>query len=88
MIQIEKNPIYRKVIIPWYDSDGLCFAMIFFLIFICSFSIAGIFVALDSPRFQGEIWLPFLLFLLSFYTVVSASVRFILRLFFSDRSSR
>jgi hypothetical protein len=88
MIQIEKSPIYRKVIIPWYDSDALCFAMIVFLIFICSFSIAGVFVALETLQFHRETWLPVLLFLLSFYVCVSASVRFVLRLFFSERNYR
>lgn len=86
-MQIDKNPIYRKVIIPWYDSDGICFMMIIFLIFMCSFSIAGVSVALGNGPFHKDAWLPILLFLMSFSVLLSASIRFVLRLFFSDRNS-
>ena len=86
-MQIDKNPVYRKVIIPWYDSETICFIMIIFLIFVCSFSIAGVSVAINHAAYQEYAWLPILLTSLSTYALISASTRLILRLFFSDRET-
>ncbi len=82
----EKNPVFRRAIIPWYDSDRVCWVVVGAMIVIALFSAAGIFAALEDPRFHTYFWLPLLLLLLSTGIAVSTLIRMFRR--YIDRLSR
>lgn len=82
----EKNPVFRRAIIPWYDSDRACWIVVGFTMATAIFSGVGIFAALEEPSFQNYLWLPLLLLLLSTGIVVSTLIRMFRR--YMDRVSR
>jgi membrane protein required for beta-lactamase induction len=82
----EKNPVFRRAIIPWYDSDRVCWIVVGLMIAIAIFSAAGILAALEDPRFHNYFWLPLLLLLLSAGIAVSTLMRMMRR--YIDRLSR
>ncbi len=84
-MQINKNPIYRKVIIPWYDSETACFTLIILMTFVFSFGCIGISVALNNAGYFKYIFVPSIILALSTYVIISSLTRLILRIFFSDR---
>jgi hypothetical protein len=57
-MQLHSNPIYRKVIIPWYDRDFFCGLTLFFLLIIFYFGLTGIWTANETPDYQGYVWVP------------------------------
>ena len=69
-----QNPLFRKAILPWYDTDAACILTGVFIVIVFAFSFAGIAVALETPESRGYIWVPCALLLLS--TVVIASIAF------------
>jgi|AntRauTorckE6833_2_1112554.scaffolds.fasta_scaffold88776_1 hypothetical protein len=74
----EKN-FSGRIIPPWYDSDGLCFLILYSMILIFIFSVSGIFTALKSDHSDLFIKIPVLLCTMSFYLIVSVLVRLIKR---------
>ncbi len=79
-MRLENGPVFRKVIIPWYDSDALCIALLFFSVVILVFAVFGIQVAFAEAAFHTYAWLPVLLGALSLFTAVSVITRLIRRL--------
>ena len=82
----EKNPVFRRAIIPWYDSNRVCWIVVGLMITIVIFSVVGIFAALEDPRFQSYFWLPLLLLMMSAGIAVSTLMRMFRR--YIDRLSR
>lgn len=74
-MRLEKNPVYRRVIIPWYDSNILCIALSVFLVFVIAFGIIGIFTALDEPELAKVIWIPIVLIAISTGCLISTGLR-------------
>lgn len=71
----EKSPVFRRAIIPWYDSDRACWIVVGFMLATAIFSGVGLSVALEAPEFNNYLWLPLLLLLLSTGIAVSTLVR-------------
>ncbi|MBL0713764.1 MAG: hypothetical protein JJV98_08690 [Desulfosarcina sp.] len=84
-MSLEKNPVFRRAIIPWYDSDRVCWIVVGFMAVTALFSAAGISVAMEELAFLNYIWLPLLLILLSTGTAVATLIRMIRR--YIDRRS-
>ena len=82
----EKNPVFRRAIIPWYDSDRACWIVVGSMLVIAIFSAVGIFAALEDSRFHNYFWMPLLLLLLSAGIAVSTLIRMFRR--YIDRLSR
>ncbi len=82
----EKSPVFRRAIIPWYDSNRVCWIVVSFTLATAVFSAVGIFAALEEPAYQNYFWLPLLLLLLSTGIAVSTLVRMFRR--YIDRISR
>ncbi|MBF0117323.1 MAG: hypothetical protein HQK79_00690 [Desulfobacterales bacterium] len=78
-MQIDPNPVFRKIIIPWYDLDSLCFVQIFFMDMVMLFGIAGISAAYDQTDFYNYIGVPILLVSSSLGVMISTSIRLIKR---------
>jgi hypothetical protein len=82
----EKTPVFRRAIIPWYDSDRVCWMVFGFTTVTAVFSAVGFFAALEEPAYQNYFWLPLLLLLLSAGVATSTVVRMFRR--YINRLSR
>ena len=78
-MRLDPNPLFRRVIMPWYDSTPLCWALVAVMAILVLFSLTGVFVALNAPEYKKFIWVPLMLGLLSLLMVISISWRVIQR---------
>lgn len=85
-MQLDQNPVFRDVIVPWYDSNTLCFFFAIFMLLVLVFSIIGVTVAWERPENHEYLWVPLLLSLLSTGVAVSIISRLIRRYY--RRASR
>ncbi len=76
---LDPNPIYRKVIIVWYDSEAACFLTLIFLLAVFIFAYLGIQVALDTLDYRKYVWIPGVVAGLSVGVMVSITVRLVRR---------
>ena len=75
----DQNPIYRRLIIPWFDSEATCFFVMFFMVVVIWFALMGLDVAYEKVEYNRHMWVPFLLMLMSTWVFVSTSIRMIKR---------
>ena len=75
----DQNPVFRKEIIPWYDSDPACFLMILFMLLVVLFGVAGISVARENVEYHGYAWVAVLLVVMSGAVIISSVVRLLKR---------
>ena len=71
----DKNPVFRKAIIPWYNSKTVCGITIAFMLFVFLFGLAGISVAREQEQYNGYIWVPLVLVVLSGSVIVFNIIR-------------
>jgi hypothetical protein len=79
-MRIEQNPIHRRIIIPWYDSDAACIALMTMMLLVLIFGIFGIVVSQETQEYNGHRWIAILLAGLSGWVILSAGMRLIGRL--------
>ncbi|MDP2645736.1 MAG: hypothetical protein Q8P24_12420 [Desulfobacterales bacterium] len=84
-MRLDTNPVYRKVIISWYDSEAACFIVILGMFLVLLFGSAGISVARQIAEYGPYIWVPILLIVMSSGVIVSTGIRLIRR--FVNRSA-
>ena len=75
----DEKPIYRKLIVPWYDSVSACFVVIIFMIIVFLFALTGLYVACEKIEHQEYIWVPSLLVLMSTWVFVLILIRLVRR---------
>ena len=73
----EKNPVFRKRVIPWYHSRMAYGITIAFLLLVFVFGLAGISVSREHEQYTSYIWVPALLVILSGGLIVSTAIRLI-----------
>ncbi len=73
------NPIYRKVIVPWYDSEIACLITLILMLLLFLFGFVGISVATGYEEFRSYMWIPGLLIALSSGVIISITVRLVKR---------
>lgn len=78
-MRFNPNPVFRKAIVPWYDSETVCIAVIVFMFIVLLFGCAGIFVAREQLAYHKYTWAPLLLVILSGGVIVSTAIRLIRR---------
>ena len=78
-MRLDSNPIHRREIIPWYDSDAAGFVMIALMTASLLFGTVGIVVARQNPAYHGYTWVPAVVIVMSGGIVVSTAVRMIKR---------
>ncbi len=78
-MRLDQNPLFRRVIVPWYDSNTACLVLLFAMLAVLLFAVAGIWVAVDTPAYQGYWWLPVLLLGFSLLVIVSVAIRLVKR---------
>ena len=82
----EKNPVFRKAVIPWYNSTTAYIIVVVAMILVLLFAIAGITVARENPSYQGFIWVPAILLAMSVAVIASTTIRLIKR--YTQKPSR
>lgn len=74
-MRLDKNPVYRKVIVPWYDSEAACFIMIILMGFVFLFGLAGVLATRETVEYREYIWVPVFLMVMSAGVIVSTAIR-------------
>ena len=74
-MQLDQNPVFRKVIAPWYDSETACWMVIVLMSAVFLFGLTGVYVARELPAFQAHLWVPVLLVIMSGWVILSTASR-------------
>jgi len=74
-----KNPVFRKASIPWYHSKTAYGVAIVSMLLVFLFGLAGISVARANTQFNGYIWVPIVLVVLSGGIILFNIIRLIKR---------
>ena len=77
----DKSPVFRKEIIPWYNSNTAYIILILFMLLVLLFASAGISVANGYPAYEGYVWVPIVLLVLSAGIIITTMARLIKRYF-------
>jgi hypothetical protein len=83
---IDKNPVFRKAVIPWYNSTSVYIILILFMLVVFFFALAGISVAREYPEYRGYVWVPAVLLAMSAGIIITTTARLIKR--HSHKSAR
>jgi len=75
----DEKPIFRKIIVPWYDAETICFIVILFMVLVFLFGMVGLSVSGEIAEYNDFIWMPILLIVLSGWVIVSTVIRLIKR---------
>lgn len=75
----DKNPVFRKAVIPWYNSTTAHIIVVLFMLLVILFASAGIAVARENPDYQGYVWVPALLLAMSVAIIAITAIRLIRR---------
>ncbi len=78
-VGLEKSPVFRRAIIPWYDRTPLCLILMAAMAGVFLFALAGIGVSLEAEPSRGVLWVPVVLLLLSATVMVSLFFRLLRR---------
>ena len=86
----KRNPVYRRSIYPWYDTELACLLTILFLAFILYFGIVGISVAREKYEYKPYIWVPLVLTIFCGGVILSNTIRLVLKIFrrYEERATR
>lgn len=82
----DKNPVFRKAVIPWYNSTTAYILVVLCMLLVLLFAIAGIAVARENLTYRGYIWVPAVLLALSVAIIATTSIRLIKR--YSQKPNR
>lgn len=78
-MRLDQNPVFRKPIVPWYDSETACLIVIIGMFLVFVFASAGVAVAREQVHYRAHLWVPALLMLLSSAVIISTTLRLINR---------
>ena len=79
VMRYDQKPVHRRLIVPWYDTETACYAVLISMFIVFLFSLTGIGVAAAYEEFRGHMWVPILLLVLSALVLISTLVRLIRR---------
>ncbi len=74
-MRLDPNPLFRKVITPWYDGKAACRIVLAAMLVVILFSLSGIVTARSDPDFYRHTWVPLAMLGLSLLVVVSILLR-------------
>ena len=75
----DKNPVFRKVIIPWYNSTTVYVIVLVIMLLVLFFAMAGISVSKENVAYNKCVWVPALLLAMSAVIAVTTVARLIKR---------
>lgn len=76
---LDKKTVFRKTVIPWYNSTTAHIFVALLMLLVLLFAVAGIAVARENPTYQAYIWVPALLLAMSVAVIVATVIRLIKR---------
>jgi len=82
----DKNPVFRKVVIPWYHSTSAYIIIILIMLLVFLFALTGISVARTYEKYQGYVWVPAVLLVMSAGIIITTTARLVKR--YSDKSAK
>jgi hypothetical protein len=82
-MRLDPNPMFRRIITPWYDSNLACWILLAIMLLVALFSWAGIAAARHVPLYNHHAWVPILILFLSLFVGISVGYRLFRR--FYDR---
>jgi hypothetical protein len=78
-MRLEQKPMFKKRIVPWYETERAFFFFIVVMFIIFLFGFAGILVSQEEGDYREYVWTPVLLVVLSGTCIISTSIRLIKR---------
>lgn len=75
----QKNPVFRRIIVPWYDTEAACILMIVAMLLAILFGIAGISVVREDTDHLRHLWIVLAIIVPSIGVIVSSTIRLIRR---------
>jgi uncharacterized membrane protein len=75
----EKSPVFRKPIISWYQSKTAYGFTIAFMLVVFLVGLVGISVTREYEAYNGYVWVPALLVILSGFLIITNAIRLIRR---------
>ncbi len=78
-MRLDPNPLFRRMIMPWYDGTPLCWALLLAMVVVALFGWSGISVASQNPAYNDFLWLPWTLLVLSLFVGQSVLRRLVRR---------
>jgi uncharacterized membrane protein len=75
----EKNPVFRKAIIPWYNSTTVNIFVLIIMLLVLFFAIFGISVSQGNSVYRGYVWVPALLLAMTIAIIITTTARLIKR---------
>ena len=79
-MKLAQNPSFRKIVVPWHDSDLFCIVVSVFMVIAFSFGRVGLRLATESEKYHGYSWLPVVLMVLSGIVLATNLVRVLTRM--------
>jgi len=78
-MRLDQKPLFKKIIVPWYETERACFFVIVAMFLVFLFGFAGISVVYEKTEYNDYIWAPVFLVVLSGAVIVSTTIRLIKR---------
>jgi len=75
----EKSPVFRKPVIPWYQSKTAYSIMVVFMLVVFLVGLTGISVSREIEEYNGYLWMPAVLVILSLWLMITNIIRLIRR---------
>ena len=75
----EKSPVFRKPVIPWYQSKTAYSVTIIIMLVVFLVGLAGISVSREIDEYNGYLWIPAVLVILSVWLMITNIIRLIRR---------
>jgi hypothetical protein len=75
----EKSPFFRKPVIPWYQSKTAYIVTIVIMLVVFLVGLAGISVSREIDEYNGYLWIPAVLVILSVCLMITNIIRLIRR---------
>jgi len=76
---MESSPVFRKAILPWYDTNAACILALLLMTAVLLFGIEGVRIAGKIEAYKAHVWVPILLIVLSAGVCGSILIRLIKR---------
>ncbi|MBU1170927.1 MAG: hypothetical protein KKD44_15310 [Proteobacteria bacterium] len=74
-MSLDPNPVFRKMIVAWYESEPTCYIVIVSMLLVLLFGVAGVSVAASDPAYSSYIWVPGLLILFAALIILSCIIQ-------------
>ena len=75
----EKSPVFRKPVIPWYQSKTAYSIMVVIMLVVFLVGLTGISVSREIEAYNGYLWIPAVLVILSLCLMITNIIRLIRR---------